>query len=119
MFSILIDQAIQECSLLEKQVSELSGQIYELEHAIRELRSLSGMDGPVAELTHQISEMEFQHTVLKQMMMAFNKAILTYMSCENRICDYGEQNVIIYNRQEVGINDLSDISDILNGIESR
>ena len=119
MFSILTDQAIQECSLLEKQVSEISGQIYELEQVIRELRNLSGMDGPIAGLSHQVSEMEFQHTVLKQMLMAFNKAILTYISCENRICDNGEQNVIMYNRQEVNINDLSDISDILNGIESR
>ena len=116
MFSILIDQAIKECSLLEKQVSEISWKIFELEHVIRELRSLSDMDGPIAELTRQVSEMELQYTILKQMMMALNKAILTYMSCENRICNYGEQNVIIYNRQEIGVNDLSDISDILNGI---
>lgn len=119
MFSILTDQAIQECSRLEKQVSELSGQIFEMEHAIRELRSLSDMDGPIMGLTRQVSEMEFQHTVLKQMMRAFNRTILDYMSCENRICDYGEQNVILYNRREVSINDLSDISDILMGIESR
>lgn len=119
MFSILTDQAIQECSRLEKQVTEFSGQIFEMEHAIRELRSLSDMDGPIAGLTRQLSEMEFQHTVLKQMMLAFNRTILDYMSCENRVCDYGEQNVILYSRQEIGINDLSDISDILNGIGSR
>lgn len=116
MFSIIVDQAIQDCSRLEKQVSELSGQMIELEQVIRELRSLSYMTEPVARLEHQHSEMEFQYNVLKQMMLALNKTILNYMSCENRICDNGEQNVILYARQEIGVNDFSDITKILSGI---
>lgn len=116
MFSIIVDQAIQDCSRLEKQVSELSGQIIELEQAIKELRSLSYMTEPVARLEHQHSQMDFQYNVLRQMMLALNKTILNYMSCENRICDNGEQNVILYARQEIGINDFSDITKILSGI---
>lgn len=116
MFSIIIDQAIQDCSRLEKQVLELSGQMMELEQAIKELRSLSYMTEPVARLEQQHSQMEFQYNVLKQMMLALNKTILNYMSCENRICDNGEENVILYVRQEIGVNDFSDISRILSGI---
>lgn len=116
MFSIIVDQAIQDCSRLEKQVSELSGQMMELEQAIRELRNLSYMTELVARLEHQHSQMEIQYNVLKQMMLALNKTILNYMSCENRICDNGEQNVILYARQEIGVNDFSDISKILSGI---
>lgn len=116
MFSIIVDQAIQECGQLEKQVSGLSGQVAELEQAMRELRSLSYMADPVARLEHQCSEMDFQNTVLRQMMLALNRTILDYMSCENRTCDNAEQNVIFYARQEIGVNDFSDISNILNGI---
>lgn len=116
MFSIIVDQAIQDCSQLEKQVSELFGQMMELEHAVKELRSLSCMEEPVARLKRQYSEMEFQYKVLRQMMLALNKTILNYMSCENRICDNGEQNVVLYARQEIGVNDFSNISNILSGI---
>lgn len=116
MFSIIVDLAVQECSQLEKQVFGLSGQVAELEQAIRELRSLSYMAEPIARLERQRSEMEFQHTVLRQMMLALNRTTLDYMSCENRICDNAEQNVISYIRQEIGVNDFSDISNILNGI---
>ena len=116
MFSIIVDQAIQDCSQLEIQVSELFVQMIELEQAIKELRSLSDMEGTIARLEHQYSEMDFQYTVLRQMMLALNKTILNYMSCENRICDTGEQNVILYARQEIGVNDFSDISNILSGI---
>lgn len=116
MFSIIVDQAIQECSQLEKQVSELFGQMIELEQVIRELRSLSYMEEPIARLEHQYSEIDFQNKVFRQMMLALNKTILNYMNCENRICDNGEQNVILYARQEIGVNDFSDISNILSGI---
>lgn len=116
MFSILINQAIQECNNLEKQISELYDQMVELEQAIRELRNLSCMEEPISKLEHQYSEMDFQHTVLRQMMLGLNKIILDYMNCENRICDNSEQNVTLYTRQEIGINDFSNISNILSGI---
>lgn len=115
MFSIRIEQVIQECNHLEKQVSELSGQMAELEQAIRELRSLSCMEEPIDRLEHQYSEMEYQHTVLRQMMRGLNIIILDYRNCENRICDNGEQNAALYTRLEIDVNDFSDISNILKG----
>ncbi len=116
MFSIITNQTIQECSNLEKQASELCDQIIELEQTIKELESLSCMEEPIIRLEYQKSELDFQYTVLKQMMLGLNKIILDYMNCENRICDNGEQNVILYARQEIGVNDFSNISNILNGI---
>lgn len=116
MFSILINQAIQDCNNLEKQISELYDQMMELEQAIRELRTLSCMEEPISKLEHQYLEMDFQYAILRQMMLGLNKIILDYMNCENRICDNGEQNVTLYTRQEIGINDLSNISNILSGI---
>lgn len=113
MFSILTDYTIQECNDLEKQVFELFEQILELEQAIKELRSLSCMEEPVSRLTHQYTEMEFQYTVLYQMMLGLNKVILNYLNCENRICDNSEQSVILYARQEIGLNNFSNILNIL------
>lgn len=119
MFSIIVDQVIQDCNQLEKQVSELFMQMMELEQAKKELQSLSYMAELVARLEHQYSQMDYQYNVLRQMMFALNKTILNYLSCENRICDNSEQNVILYRRQEVGVNDFSDIYNILNGICTR
>ncbi len=116
MFSLITNQAIQECGQMEAQVAEVSVQIAELEYAIRELRYMSGMEESVARLESLHSEMEFEHFALKQMMFGLNKVILSYISCENRICDNGEQNVFHYARRETGENDFSNISDILNGI---
>lgn len=116
MFSIVKNQAIEECSRIERQVSVFSEQAIELEQAIRGLRRLSGMDEPIARLLNQCAKMDFQYTVLKQMMQALNKSTINYMSCENRICDYSEQNVIVYARQEIGVNDFSSITNILSGI---
>ena len=116
MFSIIVDQVIQDCSQLEKQVSELFMQMMELEQAKKELQRLSYMAELVARLEHQYSQMDYQYNVLRQMMLALNKTILNYLSCENRICDNGEQNVILYRRQEIGVNDFSDIFNILSGI---
>lgn len=116
MFSILINQAIQECAHIEKQAAGLANQVVELEQAIKAVRGLSGMEEPVARLERLRQEMESEQSGLHQMMWALNKTILNYLSCENRICDNGEQNVALYARQEIGVNDFSDITKILSGI---
>lgn len=116
MFSMITGQAVQECSRMEAQVSEISGQMFELEQAIRELRSISGMEEVLERLEYLYSEMDYERLVLKQMMLGLNKTILSYLSCENRICDNSEQNVLCYARRETGMNDFSEISNILNGI---
>ncbi len=116
MINTITNQTTQVCSELERETTELRWRVDELEDAIRGLKGLSGMDEPIARLNTQRSEMDFQYTVLRQMAQALNNVILDYTSCENRICDYGEQNVIAYARREIGVNDLSNISNILNGL---
>lgn len=116
MFSILINNAIQECVHIEKQAAQLSSKVIELEQAMKAVRSLSGMEGIVTRLERLHQEMESEQMELHQMMWAFNKTILNYLSCENRICDNGEQNAALYARQEIGVNDFSDITKILSGM---
>ncbi len=113
MFGIVVDQAVYECGRLEKQVFALREQITETEQVVRELGQLSGLDGAIAELKHLREGMEFQCNTMRRMMMALNGCVLDYMSCENRICDNGEQDVARYRRQEIGDNDFSAIADIL------
>ncbi len=116
MFSIMTGHVTQECGQIEAQVSEITGQMLELEDAIRQLRSISCMEEAVAKLEYLHSEMDFERTVLRQMMLGLNQTILSYLSCENRICDNGEQSVLYHARRETGINDLSGISNILSGL---
>lgn len=118
MFSVITDQVIQECNQLEKQVSELYEQTAELEQAVKELKGLSGMDNVIAGLMACHSQMEFEDMVLRQMAQGLHKTVVNYMQCENRICDDAEQNVIIYERQEIGVNDFSGVTDILMGMET-
>lgn len=113
MFSIITNQTIQECSQLERQTSELMENILELQQVTNEVRRLSCMEDPVIRLENIYSEIDFEYSVLRQMMSGLNKVILSYMNCENKICDNGEQNVIQYRRQEIGINDFSGIANIL------
>ena len=116
MTNTITNQTIQVCIQLENYMTELYWKTEELEDAMNGLRGLTGMDEPIARLKSQRSNMDYQYTVLRQMTQALNNVILDYTSCENRICDYGEQNVIAYARREIGINDLSNISNILNGL---
>lgn len=113
MFSIMTDHAIQECAQLDRQVFELLEQKTQLEQAMSGLRDLTGMETPIAGLSKQCAELDFQYAVLRQMMLGLNRTILDYMSCENRICDYSEQNTVRYARQEIGMNDFSEIAAIL------
>ncbi len=119
MFSVITGQVIQECNQLEKQVSELYEETAELEHVVRELKNLSGMDNVIAGLMDCHAQMEFEDMVLKQMAQGLHKSIVNYMQCENRICDDAEQNVIVYERQEIGVNDFSSVTDILMGMETQ
>lgn len=116
MFSMILDQAVQECAHMEKQTAGLSDQILELEQAVKAVRGISGMEEPAARLEQLRRAMEQEYAGLHQMMLALNKSILNYQSCENRICDSGEQNVILYTKQGIEVNDFSDITNILSGI---
>ena len=116
MFSIVKNQTIQECSRMERQVTEMYRQMSELEQVIRELRSLSQMDEPVARLRNQQNRLDYQHSVLEQMMQALDRSALSYIGCENKICDFSEQNFVVHRRQEVGVNDFTGVANVLSGM---
>ena len=116
MFSIITEQTIQEFSRLEEQVSELLACELELEQAVRELRELSGMEGLIEGLMQRYLEIEDEFIILNQILLVLNKTILNYLDCENRICSNTEESVIFHTGWEIGTNDFSGISDILNKI---
>lgn len=116
MFSINTGQAAGECGNLEAQTRTMLEQMQEVERAVQNLRSLSRMEEPAARLEGQLDDMREEYHVLRQMLYGLNKISLYYIKCENRICDNGEQSTIRFARQEVGVNDLSDIADLLENI---
>ncbi len=116
MFSINTGQTAWECGNLEAQARTMLEQMQETERAVQNLSLLSGMEEPIARLEKQLGDMREEYHVLRQMLHGLNKISLYYIKCENRICDDGEQSTIRFARQEVGVNDLSDIADLLENI---
>lgn len=96
MFSIRTNQTTEEYSALERQTRGLFDQIAELEQVVRELQRLSGMGDVIERLRAQRSEMEQEAEAMDQMTQALGRIALDYQSCENRICDNGEQSTILY-----------------------
>lgn len=116
MFSVRMNQMTEEYSALERQTRVLFEQIAELERGVRELQRLSGMGGAVERLKKQRLELEQEADILEQMTQALGRIALDYQSCENRICDNGEQSTVLYERRPIGINEFGGIKDILSGI---
>ena len=114
MFSTKTSLMIEECNNLERQVAGVMGQIYELEHVVSMLNTLSNLDEPIAQLNNQIRQLTEEQDVMRQMMQGLNKISLYYMNCENRICNNGEQSTIRYERQQVGITDYSAVAGMLD-----
>ncbi len=116
MFNVMAEQMVQECNRMERETSELSAQGMELDGAISELKSLSAMGEAVTKLEHLRVQLDTEDMILRQMAQALNKALLYYMSCENRVCGNAEQSVVTYAQRETGMNRFSAIADILDGI---
>lgn len=116
MFSIVTNQAIEDCVQLERCVSGFLVQNLEMEAIIREVESLSGMEEILARLKSQHGIMQEENRVLRQMMQALDKTILSYRNCENRICENGEQSMIRYARREIGMNYFSHISELFGTV---
>lgn len=116
MFSIVTNQAIEDCVQLEKSVSQFVTLNIETESIIRELGTLSGMGDIILRLRGAHGRMQEENRVLRQMMQGLDKTVLYYMNCENRICENAEQSMIRYVRREIGMNDLSQISDLLGEV---
>lgn len=109
MFEIKISPVMEECWQLEDQVYQLDARCIELEGVISSLGSLSGMEDCILRLKAQLSNMQGQHEVLRQMMQALNKTVVSYTGYESKICDNAEQDAIHYGRRRIEINDLSEI----------
>lgn len=118
MFSIVTNQAIEDCVQLEQSVSQFMTLNIETESIIRELSSLSGMGDVITRLKGKHGRMQEENRVLRQMMQGLDKTVLYYINCENRICENAEQSMIRYVRREIGMNDLSQISDLLGEVLS-
>lgn len=116
MFSVKTNPMIEECTNLERQVYDIRQQIAELEQVKRMLGTLSGMDGIISRMGRKWADMDDEYMIMRQMMQGLNKISLYYMNCENRICDNCEQGIVHYNRQDIGVTDLSPISNMLKGI---
>lgn len=116
MFSVKTNPMIEECTNLERQVFDIRYQMSELEQVRRMLGSLSGMDGIISRLGQKAADMDNEHMIMRQMMQGLSKISIYYMNCENRICDNCEQGVVHYYRQEVGVTDLSSVTNMLQGI---
>lgn len=118
MFHIITNQAIEDCVQIEQCVSQLVTQNIEAESVVRELGSLSGMGEVLIRLRGELGRMQEETRVLRQMAQGLDRTVLYYQNCENRICENAEQSVIRYVRKEIGMNDFSQISNLLGEVLS-
>lgn len=116
MFSIVTSQAIEDCVQLERCASQFTTLHVETEAIIRDLSSLSGMGEVLTRLRTEYGRMQEEARVLGQMMQGLDKTVLYYRNCENRICENAEQSAIRYVRREIGMNDFSQIANLLGEI---
>lgn len=113
MFSIVTNQAIEDCVQLGQCNAQFTTLNIETESIIRELGSLSGMGEVLMRLRSEFDRMQGEQQVLRQMMQGLDRTIMNYVNYENRICDNVEQSMIRYTRREIGLNDFSQISNLL------
>jgi hypothetical protein len=74
------------------------------------------MENIVLDMDKQITRLEQEYLSLIQMKQALSKVLLNYSKCENRICDNGEQSIIVYQRKKLANNDFSRIRNIISDI---
>lgn len=118
MFHIVTNQAIEDCVQIEQCVSQLVAQNIEAESVARELGSLSGMGEVLTRLRGELGRMQEETRVLGQMAQGLDRTVLYYLNCETRICENAEQSAIRYVRKETGMNDFSQISNLLGEVLS-
>lgn len=116
MFTIITNQAIEDCVQMERCVSQFTALNIETEAIISDLGSLSGMGEVLMRLHGEYGRMQEETRVLGQMMQGLDKTVLYYMNCENQICGNAEQSVIRYVRRGIGMNDFSQISSLLGEV---
>lgn len=116
MLKIRMNQAIDIQQNLERQLRFLDNQTGDLEQVMQQLGGLSGMDGVLMGLRRQRDRMEESRRTLNRMIQCLEKTILYYNSCEDRICDYAQQEAILYRRYIIGASSLRNISGLLQSV---
>lgn len=116
MLKIRMNQSIDVQQNLGHQLRFLDNQTDELEQVMQQLNGLSGMDGVLMGLRRQRDKIEESRRTLDRMVQCLEKAVLYYNSCEDRICDYAQQEAIIYRRYIIGASSLSNISGLLQSV---
>lgn len=116
MFSVKMEWVIESCMQLAREEYEYNQLNYELEISIQTLKGLSSLDAQIQKLLGTLSVMQGQQTILKQMTQVLDKTAISYVQCENRICDYGEQNVVRYKRREVESTSFNEIVNMLSSV---
>ena len=116
MLKIRINPVIDVQQNLKQQLRSLDNEIGETEQVMRQLSGLSGMDAVLMGLRRQRDRMEESRRTLYRMIQCLEKVFLYYNSCEDRICDYAQQEIIVYRRHRIGTSDLGNISDLLRSI---
>lgn len=116
MLKIRIDQAMDVQQNLKQQLRSLDNEIGETEQVMQQLSGLSGMDAVLMGLRRQRDRLEESRRTLDRMQQCMEQVILCYDSCEDRICDYAQQEIIVYRRHRIGTGSLSSISGLLQSV---
>lgn len=116
MLRIRMNQTVKVWEDLQQQLRFLNNQIWDIEQVMQRINSMSDMDGPMAALRRQKEKLEESKRTLDRMARCLDKANLYYNSCENRICDYAQQETILYRRHAIGTNNLQNISNLLQSV---
>lgn len=121
MFEVEIDRMGEICRAIEDQYREYCQLNDELEATIRELETMSAasLDEFIRQLKEQREQFERQQLRLRNMAQGLDKIAISYIRCENEICDSGEQAVRCFQQEEAGITNLSGIRSMLKGIVFR
>lgn len=116
MLKIRINPVMDIQRDLRRQLSSLDSEIGELERVLPQLGGLSGMDTVQMGLRRQRDRLEESRRTLNRMLQCIEKTILYYNSCEDRICDFAQQEIIVYRRHKIGVSDLGSISGLLQSV---
>lgn len=116
MLRIKLNPSMDIQQNLVRQLRSLDNEIGEIEHVMQQLGGLSGMDAVLMGLRRRRDQLEESRRTLDRMQKCLEKVILSYDSCEDRLCDYAQQEIIVYRRHSIGTSSLDNISGLLQSV---
>lgn len=102
MFHVMISQLQSNCEQLEQQVRILSFAVGDLSNTISGVASLSGMEEIVRQMRKQLTDMQEEESILRQMLQVLNKVLLNYFHCEDRIINELEADNYYFISRDIG-----------------